>query len=388
MLRKNIFFVLDVIYVIPLFFKSIYSKKSIFNQNYTLVTACDENHFIYLYNLINKYKKYLNRNVFSNFIIFSIGLSDEQIKYIKSLDFIELRIFDFDSYPNHYKKRLASHNMKIGGFAWKPTMLKIISSETKNNIIWFDSANLFNLNILFFKLLLNERGFISFYSTGKVIDWTYNSVLRNLKVSNDLKILNSRNLMGGVIGFNPNNQKAINLIDDWEKLVSDENNIFPEGSSISNHRHDQSLLSILYWQNINLRLPEISKLFGISVQNWPNKVLFFFDEKNDIRKSLLLDFKLYSTSTNSRCKVIFLLNTESLSKIPIRLFFNKKIILFVTDINDFKLLNKFRIKNKLTYKFIDTSINSNLKKSKKLKINLENIQIIVKNELDELNEEN
>ena len=64
-------------------------------------------------------------------------------------------------------------------------------------------------------------------------------------------------------------------------------NIFPDGSSIKNHRHDQSLLSICYWNQFTEALPTSTKLFGIKIQNWPNKILYFFDEKNNYRKMLL-----------------------------------------------------------------------------------------------------
>ena len=54
--------------------------------------------------------------------------------------------------------------------------------------------------------------------------------------------------MGGLIGFNAKNEQAIKIIDEWYELCLDESNIFPEGSSLKDHRHDQSILSLCYWK--------------------------------------------------------------------------------------------------------------------------------------------
>ena len=43
--------------------------------------------------------------------------------------------------------------------------------------------------------------FASFYSSGPVKNWTHNSVLKQLDLENNKYILNSPNLMAGVIGF-------------------------------------------------------------------------------------------------------------------------------------------------------------------------------------------
>ena len=76
-----------------------------------------------------------------------------------------------------------------------------MKNEGIANIIWLDSASLFNSRIFLFKLLVYENGFASFYSSGPVKNWTHNSVLKQLDLENNKYILNSPNLMAGVIGF-------------------------------------------------------------------------------------------------------------------------------------------------------------------------------------------
>ena len=94
---------------------------------------------------------------FDNFIIYDLGLNESQSNYLKSVKFIDYRKFSFDSYPPHFKKRLPNHGNKIGGFAWKPAILKIIKDEFSDNIVWFDSANLFNKRFIFLRYFFFKR---------------------------------------------------------------------------------------------------------------------------------------------------------------------------------------------------------------------------------------
>ena len=91
------------------------------------------------------------------------------------------------------------------------------------------------------------------------------------------------------------------------------------------------MLSILYWLEYQNTLPTRNKVFGVKIQNWPNKILFFYDDRNNIKEKLLEKFMFYSTTTNKRCRIIFLFNSDSLNKIPISLIIRKKVIIFVHD---------------------------------------------------------
>ena len=77
----------------------------------------------------------------------------------------------------------------------------------------------------------------------------------------------------------------------------------------------------------------------------------------------------YSTTTNKRCRIIFLFNSDSLNKIPISLIIRKKVIIFVHDSEQAKKLNKFLIKKLFINKFIDLSVKEQFTKSKKLELN-------------------
>ena len=364
----------DITLIILIITKNIFYRSQKGNQDFTLVTAVDDLHFEYLENLLENFKKVKGK--FNHFIVYGLNLSDEFKFKIHSLEFVEFREFKFENYTPHFSMRLNEHNNKIGGFAWKPAIILELYNEQKNwNVIWLDSACLFDYRLTLFKLLIYLRGFASFHSTGNIKDWTYNSVLKRNNVEDNDELLNARNLMGGVLGFNFTNAKAIKLLKSWYELCLDSRNIFPEGSNISNHRHDQSLLSICYWQNFKDSLPTNTKFFGIKIQHWPNKILYFFDENKNYREVLLEKYLFHSTTTNSRCKLIILFNPESLKYIPFRLLFTKKVLLFISPETDIEKFYQFKLKK--YFILIYTANDINLNKSKKINFVLSEVDKII-----------
>lgn len=346
------------------------NPKRVLNEDFVLVTASDENHFIYLNNLIKNVKKY--PKIFKKIYVYDIGLQGEQVESLNSQEFIEYRKFDFSIYPDHFNKRLSHHGNKIGGFAWKPQIINQLLNEKVGHVIWFDSANLFTKKIIFFKIYIINLGFISFHSTGTIQKWTHRKVIDSL-ISNEKKlILNKKNLMGGVVGVNYLDRKACKLIEDWSELAKDESLIFPKESNLLNHRHDQSLLSILYWLSYKKELPFYFKKYGVTIQNWPNKILYFFDDYEDIRSKLLERFKLESTTTNKRAKILIIMNPSSLSKIPFRLLFSKKVILLIFQEHNFREMKRYILKKRFTKILINQNINAK-KRFIRLPLTIENI---------------
>lgn len=347
----------DMMLIIKLLLKNYKDLKNISKFSFCIVTAADSAHFIYLKNFIKNFKK-LNHDRFYKLIIYDLGLDISQVQELKDIEFLEIRNFPFENYPNFYSSRLKEHRNKIGGFAWKPAIINILKNEGINKIMWFDSATEIKGSLNLFKLFIYEYGFSSFYSSGNVQDWAYSSVIKKLKLENLYSILNSSNLMAGVIGFDFNNSFANSLLKEWNELCHNESLIFPKGSTSQNHRHDQTLLSICYWKLCENNLPNLLGVFGIKIQNWPNKILFFFDERFDLKARLNENFMFQSTSSDKRCKIIVLFNSESLSKIPWRLIISKKVILFNFNNIDFKKLNKYFLKKRfISIKFIESSKN-------------------------------
>ena len=335
----------DLILIFKILIKNFFNLKKIYRLSFCIVTASDADHFIYLKNFIKNFKK-LNQKTFNKLIIYDLGLNGTQVEELEKFTFLELRKFPFSNYPTFFSTRLKEHRNKIGGFAWKPAIINILKSEGIERIMWFDSATELRGSLILFKLFIFEYGFSSFKSSGNIQEWSYPSVIKNLEIENSNNILNASNLMAGVIGYDFNSYFANLLFDNWNKLCKDEELIFPKGSSSENHRHDQTLLSICYWKVSQNNIPNLNKIFGIKIQHWPNKILFFFDERYELRNLLIEKFLFQSTNSDKRCKIIILFNSHSLSKIPWRLIFTKKVLLFTFKSSDENTLKKYFLKNR------------------------------------------
>ena len=93
---------------------------------------------------------------------------------------------------------------------------------------------------------------------------------------------------------------------------------------------------------------------------------------------------MYSTTTDYRCKLIFIFNIKNLDKIPLKLLISKKVQVFIYNREDLTYLKKFKIKSK----FINVIYSEQLNEKNKnyMKINFENINDYIQNELvNELN---
>ena len=121
-------------------------------------------------------------------------------------------------------------------------------------------------------------------------------------------------------------------------------------------------------------------LYGVSIQNWPNKILFLFDDRDGIREKLLKNFSMHSTTTDFRCELIFLFNIENLDKIPLKLLITKKVQVFIYNRDELSYLKKFKIKSKFINPIYDEHLN--VKNENFMKMNFENINSYIKNELE------
>ena len=142
----------------------------------------------------------------------------------------------------------------------KPAIINILKEEKFTNVIWLDSATIFDKKIILFKYLIAYYGFGSFYSTGLINDWTHKYVIEKLDLKNNFEVLQSPNLLAGVTGFHLKTRRSFNPRK-MEQLLQSKSLIFPKNSSTSNHRHDQSLLSITHWLSTKRKLPSNTELW-------------------------------------------------------------------------------------------------------------------------------
>jgi hypothetical protein len=208
------------------------------SENLTIITASDSSHQLSLLNLLSSIRQFEPKAAVE---IYDLGMEPSFAASLQNeFSSFRFKCFPYEKYPSYY-------NIKIdaGVYAWKPASLDE-SKPFNEFVLWLDAGNVLTGRLVFLRKVLKRFGFFSPYSIGEIKDWTHPQTLINLRIENNL--LKSKNLSANVVGFNSGDRKSLDLIDSWIEAAKDKNLIAPPGSSRSNHRQDQSLLTVLAYQ--------------------------------------------------------------------------------------------------------------------------------------------
>jgi hypothetical protein len=221
--------------------------------NYLVVTGVNDKYFDILIQYLQIYEK--NQYDFTKLIIYDLGLSkknlDMLINISKKVNFT-IKNFDYDNYPDHLN--LNKFYGKNCTYAWKPI---IIYNECINNkdkyVIWSDTRTLFRPNSIknICSVIDKEGAWIvvsNMRRTPSVINYMYNPVLEYFKISRE-EVNQFDMKWAGTCAFKYNNAISKFIVDEWYKYSLIKEAICPNGSDRSNHRQDQSLLSIILYKN-------------------------------------------------------------------------------------------------------------------------------------------
>jgi hypothetical protein len=239
-----------------------------------IISAADERYFrsfLQLYHSYIQTKEYNN----SAFIFYDIGLNDDQLEYLKVLQSktghrVFIYKFDFENYPEFVK-------LEHKTYSWKPIIIHEVFNNRKANILWLDSANIILKNLKPIWDIISETGsYVPLSGSGSLKEWTVQETLDYLEVPKNWH--EKRNRAGNTCGFSYSNERIRGVIERWKKLALIKECIKPEGANRSNHRDDQSLLSILLMEvasnnNVLLTNDEVDISSGnpnsfISVRNF------------------------------------------------------------------------------------------------------------------------
>lgn len=178
----------------------------------------------------------------SSVIFYDLGLDDDQIEKIQSeenelFQYVEYRKFDFDAYPEFVKPQYNT-------YSWKPIIIHEVFFEKKCNVFWKDSANQILMDMHPIWETMEYTGtYIPYSGSGNLKEWTIQATMDYLHVPLDYYA--ERNRAGNTCGFSYYNENVRKLVQEWKDLSLIKECIRPEGANRSNHRDDQSLLTIL-----------------------------------------------------------------------------------------------------------------------------------------------
>jgi hypothetical protein len=233
------------------------SQKTINSKEFKIVTGCDSSHFNSLVNLLKSIKKH---EPYTETVVYNLGLSSDEITYLKNNFDFKVINFEFKKYPKFIGEIDLSN--KLGSYGWKPIIINKEYSKNDKNLLWLDAGCLLTKKLALLKKYILKVGFYSPESSNSVKDWSHISTIQKLNLPS--KYLNSPNFSGGLVGIAQNDKKIKELINKWEYFALDKETIAPKGSSRDNHRQDQTILTLLvYILEINNNLFKSHRIFGL-----------------------------------------------------------------------------------------------------------------------------
>jgi len=213
-------------------------------ENLIILTAADSSHFKSLVQFIKSVKKYESN---STLIIYNLGLTEEEDNFIKNnFKNILFNKFDYSKYPSYL---CITEN--YGQYAWKAVVVFDVLNQYKGKVLWMDAGCVITQPLFRIRDCLKKNGFYCGISKGVVREWTHSGMLNYIGCNSHL--LEKRNLSTAAAGFNYDCEKARAIVDEWRKYSLIKECIAPDGSDKSNHRQDESLLTVLFYKH---RFPE------------------------------------------------------------------------------------------------------------------------------------
>lgn len=227
----------------------------------TIITGANAPYFdslmTHLLPSIEKYEK--NAYV----IVWDLGLYPEQKNAVTRYLADKYGRGEVISYPE--KDLPAHYSIEAGTYAFKSYCIwKTMCMCQTEQYLWLDAGCEISERLLAERNLMRLYGFYSPYSSTDIISLTHPDVM-DAFASRLCHYEHKSMLTGGVVGLSVQSRFAIGLLAQWYNESKVQALLAPEGSNKSNHRQDQSLLSLIYYSRKS-RVPLLArKLYNVRI---------------------------------------------------------------------------------------------------------------------------
>jgi hypothetical protein len=223
-----------------------------------IISGADSSHFRSLLQLINSIKIFEKGKI--KVLVYDLGLTKDETAFLSLLHpDIQLRRFEYEKYPSSY-----NININSGNYAWKPAIIyeEYFSMSKNNMLFWLDAGCFVKKPLSLVRASIHFTGFYSPFGGGTNKNWTHYKTIERLglKGEEDKKMLAS-----GIVGLKTGFIRNDKLVKSWYQASQIEEIIAPAGSSKDNHRQDQSLLSLLYYNAYKLSKPPLISHKGLEI---------------------------------------------------------------------------------------------------------------------------
>ena len=201
-------------------------------MNITFVTAASSNHFKSACQFLTTVRGH-------QVVFYDIGLTADEATQIRRTFNIDYRVFNFNQYPPFVS--LSSRD--AGAYAWKPIIVAEVFSQINGVLIWCDAGNKITDAGALVECV-RRAGMYTPTSSGTIERWTHPTTLSALGVPSSWYGFDMRN--AACVGFLKGSADAV--VAEWKHYALNENVILPTGANRTNHRHDQSVLTFLFYK--------------------------------------------------------------------------------------------------------------------------------------------
>ena len=220
-----------------------------------IVTGASQNHYRTLIQFVDSFLFHCGEDLNCSLIIYNLGIAEEDWIALQKRcmetggDRISFRVFDFSLYPSY-----VNIEINAGEYAWKPIIIHDVCRERVAThpedagcVCWMDAGDMIVQNE-FDKLeeFLRVHGIYSGFTAGNIAKWTHPLTLEYMECPTAL--LSAPNRNGAFLAFYCGFPWVLDFVGEFYRLALTKECIAPEGSSRENHRQDQAVFSVLFYQ--------------------------------------------------------------------------------------------------------------------------------------------
>lgn len=240
MLPIRSFHLIDIPYMNNQYDNRLLVLQKEYHTPLTIITAASQNHskslIQFLCSLI------VHKVPFDNLFIYDLGLEPNVLITIHKMfptQNMRIRTFCYYKYPSYF-----NIEKNAGQYAWKPVIIAEVADEIRKGLLfWCDAGNKVVDDLQPLMDFMKTNSIYTPSSLGVLSDWTHPDTIQYMDASH-LCGKTCRNAAQVCFSLN---EETMRFIERWSSYAQVEECIAPLGSDRTNHRHDQSILSILYY---------------------------------------------------------------------------------------------------------------------------------------------
>lgn len=225
-----------------------YSRNA--NKVSQFITASTSSHFQSSLQLLSSILKHETNPIIT---YVNLGLLPSEISHIR-IEFpsVEIVSFPFESHPIWF-------NMAedAGKFAWKPNSIKLFHHDFSRIVVWMDAGCKLTSRISLVRSIAKANGLFILPANCSVGSLTHPNSIKALRFEDSV---NLPMFSAAFIALDLEHPRINEIFNSWVENTKTLQIIAPTGSNWSNHRYDQSLISMLIHKKEELHSTSYRKL--------------------------------------------------------------------------------------------------------------------------------